>query len=267
MTTISSPQATEYSFQYEEETSARDPTTIGDIIASAEEWDLVTLVAKAIRVEQPKPVTSRDGMKKLKLAETLFADHTGVIAVDVWEEQIPYVVTGNVYRIDDAQVRFWQGATKLTTVVNSVLKQVTDESLANVSVPERDIPLNHQETKVKIPNIHSVEKVESYYQCLNCSRRLLQVTGASKICRCDRCGYTMRSANCEVQLCAKVVVKLKDDEQPVHLTAFESALKTALKCDVICLSGEEIAEQLLLLDDLTVLYNPRSLIITEFVHN
>ena len=115
-----------------------------------------------------------------------------------------------------------------------------------------------------MPYIYCVEQVKSYYQCVNCSRRLLQVTGASKICRRDRCGYTMRAANCEIQMCAKLVIKPKDDEQPVHLTAFENALKTALKCDVACLSEEEIAERLLLLDELTVSYNPRSMIITEF---
>ena len=79
MTSILTPSATECSFQYKEETSARDSIKIRDIKASADEWDLVTLVAKAIRVEQPKSVMSRDGMKKLKLAETLFADDTGVL--------------------------------------------------------------------------------------------------------------------------------------------------------------------------------------------
>ena len=81
-----------------------------------------------------------------------------------------------MYRIDNVQVRFWQGSTKLMTVVNSELKQVTDETLTNVSIPETDILSNHQETKVTIPNTHSLEKVEAYYQCLNCLRRLLQVT-------------------------------------------------------------------------------------------
>ena len=77
----------------------------------------------------------------------------------------------------------------------------------------------------------------------------------------------MRSPNCEFQKCAKVVVNLEDDEQPVHLMAMDNALKTALKCDVACLSKEEIAEKLLILDELTVAYNPRSLVITEFVVN
>ena len=78
ITNISTPSATEYSFQYKEETAVRDSIKIRDIIASADEWDLVSLVAKSIRVEQPKCVMPRDGIKKLKLAETLFADDTGV---------------------------------------------------------------------------------------------------------------------------------------------------------------------------------------------
>ncbi len=69
------------------------------------------------RVQQPRTVMSRDGMKKLKLAETLLTDHTRVIALNIWEEQISYVVSSNVYWLDDAQICLLQGATNLTTVV------------------------------------------------------------------------------------------------------------------------------------------------------
>ena len=42
---------------------------------------------------------STDGAKQLKLAEATFADFTGTIVVDMWEQHIPMIENGKVYRI------------------------------------------------------------------------------------------------------------------------------------------------------------------------
>ena len=45
------------------------------------------------------------GAKQLKLAEASFADSTGTILVDLWEQHIPMIEKGKVYRISPIQVR------------------------------------------------------------------------------------------------------------------------------------------------------------------
>ena len=51
-------------------------------------------------------------------------------------------------------------------------------------------------TTVRIPTIHSVEKVESFIKCMKCSRQVLQPM-ATAVIHCDRCGCLMRSGDCE----------------------------------------------------------------------
>ena len=255
MTMISVPDQTEYSFQFKETTGpSSEPTPVEDILQSCNEWDCVTLCAKAIHVGETVVVSG----KKLRLAESTFADTTGSIAVDLWEQHIPMVESGKVYLMTSMQVRVWLGKKKLSTTLRSVIRAKADDTLEEIAVCEDDIKSNTRLITVKVPNIHSVEKVETTSHCLNCGRKLLQST-ASKIVHCDRCGYTMRIANCSKRLSVKVVVE--SEGELIHLTAFQNTLEKVVKCDV---GGEaEIAEMLLLLDEVTVTYNSKSLVIEE----
>jgi hypothetical protein len=72
----------------------------------------------------------------------------------------------------------------------------------------------------------------------------------------------MRVKDCQIHICAKVVVQ-QDDKEKVRLTAFESTLQDALKCDISTLSENEIAERLLQLDEVSISYNPKTLVIKK----
>lgn len=222
------------------------------------EWDCVTLFAKAIHVGETVVV----GGKKLRLVESTFADITGSVAVDLWEQHIPMIEIGNVYCMTSMQVRFWSGSKKLSTPVRSVIRAMptADDTLKELSVSENDIKLHSHLITIKVPNIHSVEKVESSSHCLNCARKLLQST-AGKIVHCDRCGYTMRIANCSKHLCVRVVVE--SEGELIHLTAFQTTLEKIVRADVRDGAESEIAEKLLLLDEVTITYNSKSLVIED----
>lgn len=71
------------------------PVSIEDILSRTNEWENVTLSGKVVRVGDISTV----GARELKLAETTFADSTGTIVVDIWEQQIPMIEIGKVYRI------------------------------------------------------------------------------------------------------------------------------------------------------------------------
>ena len=261
MTTISSPNQTDYTFQFEEEpVVSKEPTVISSI-TSLDEWDLVTVVAKAVHVTDPVFVTAKDGSTKLKLAECTLADKTGAIVIDVWEDHISKVRTGSVYRIKEAQIRRWNGNKKLSTAVASVIEEISDEGLSGISVAKTDLLTAENVKNIKVTSIYCVEQVESYHHCVKCSRRLLQLCG-SAFAHCDRCGGTMRAKDCEIHICAKVVVQ-QDDKEKVRLTAFESTLQDALKCDISTLSENEIAERLLQLDKVSISYNPKTLVIKK----
>ena len=220
----------------------------------------VTLSGKVVRVGDISTV----GAKQLKLAETTFADSTGSIVVDIWEQNIPMTENGKVYRVTPVQVRSWAGKKKLSTTVRSLVTEVADGTLSKVFLSEEDLKtVECNEVTVKVSYIHSVQAVETFIHCLNkyCSRRILQPS-AGKIVHCDRCGYTMRSSNCTRQVCAKIVIQLDSGEQ-INLTAFQSVLNRIFEGEISSLSESEVAEKLLLLEELIIRYNSETQIITE----
>ena len=70
------------------------------------------------------------------------------------------------------------------------------------------------------------------------------------------------SSNCTKQVCAKIVIPLDSSEQ-INLTAFQSFLNSIFEEDIFSLSESNVAEKLLLLDELIIRYNSETQIITE----
>ena len=103
-----------------------------------------------------------------------------------------------------------------------------------------------------IPRFQCVEKVETYLQCMKCSRKILQAMGTSVV-RCDRCGYSMRTVDCPVRRFASVVLEATDGN-PVHVTVFNDVLeKLVPNCKDR--SDAEVAEMLLLTENITITYD------------
>ena len=98
MTEVSVPGQTEYSFQFKESLPSRtQPVSIEDILSRLSRNGIMSrqLSGKVARVGDISTV----GAKQLKLTETTFADFTGTIVVDMWEQHIPMIENGKVYRI------------------------------------------------------------------------------------------------------------------------------------------------------------------------
>ena len=96
------PNQSEYLFQYAEQPNEMPNTTsIGEILSSCSEWDSVTLCGKAILINESTNVASGN----LTVAQPVFANTTGIIKVDLWEQNISKVKIGNVYQ--SVQVRVW----------------------------------------------------------------------------------------------------------------------------------------------------------------
>lgn len=56
------------------------------------------------------------GERKLELAEAVFADASGSIALDIWEAMIDTIKEGNCYCLSNVLVRIWSGKKKLSTL-------------------------------------------------------------------------------------------------------------------------------------------------------
>ena len=231
MTRVGIANQGEYTFQYKE--LSFKTSSIRQILESSNEWDSVSLRAKAIHVGD----ITEAGAKKLKLRQSSMEN-------------------GRVYLLGDLHVRIWAGVKKVSTTVDTTVKAIVDETLEQIPVTE-EIQTDDIKT-INVPNIAFVQKVEKSIACKSCSRRVLQSTDA-KIVHCDRCGATLRISDCRPQLCAKVVVEVPEGEQ-ISLTIFQNVLQSVIKGDF---DNEGVAEALLGFEELKIKFNTNTFVVSE----
>ena len=94
MSKISTPLQTEYYFQYE---NALAPdfrmVSVKEIMTAAMEGEYIGVRGKIGSIDSSTVVSSR----QLKVACALFADETGTIGLDLWQEHVSSVSAGKVY--------------------------------------------------------------------------------------------------------------------------------------------------------------------------
>jgi ribosomal protein L37AE/L43A len=135
------------------------------------------------------------------------------------------IESGKVYLLRDLHVRIWAGV-KVSTTVDSVVSAIVDEDIQKILVRQDEIQTDNY-TIITVPIIAFVQKVETSIACRSCLRRLLQSTD-SKFVHCDRCGSTLKIADCRPQVCAKVVVESSEGDQ-LDLTIFQNVLQSVIE--------------------------------------
>ena len=183
ITKISVPDQNEYSYmyQYSDDTVATSPIlSVAQNLNSSTDWDKVAICGKIVHMCDQELA----GRNKLRLARATLADTTGTIAIDLWDENNAMNKIGTVYRIAPIQVRVWNEAKKLSTMRSSVIIPVTDTTISQLQIPEEQMKSENEAVPVTVPNIPTIEKVERFMACFNCTKRILQGT-TSKIVHCD----------------------------------------------------------------------------------
>ncbi|KAK3745535.1 hypothetical protein QZH41_002906 [Actinostola sp. cb2023] len=259
MTTISTPRADEYAFQYKE--PPRSPLIpVSQIIDFFQEFKEVSVKGKVFGLGEPYVPG-----KELKLCKGFFSDGTGTIQIDVWENYIQNIRNGHVYSLSPVLLRSWQGVKKITTIkAKTVVKELENEQDLEQLEEETDLaPPDDDKQTISIPEIHSIDKIETFIKCSKCSKKILQAK--SSLVHCDFCGQHARASNCTKDVCVKILIM--DGEQTVQLTAFGNVLKSAIPGILDTNDDNDIAEKLLILTDIELAYDNRSKIISELRMN
>ena len=265
MIKVSFPDSSEYSFQFEDvHLTTPDPMTILQVVKKSDEWNLVTLKGKVVTVKDPVIV----GERKLKLAEAVFADANGSIALDIWEAMIDTIKEGNCYCLSNVQVRLWSGKKKLSTSFRTTVSSITDET-ATVNISPSFVGGEQKsivpESVTSNAKIFSIKKVERFLKCLNCKKKIIQVSSSSVV-HCDRCGHTMKSVRCSIGFCARVLVDT-DEGSCITLKLFEDVLQKVIRDDLCELNESEVATKLLQFDNVHVKYDSSSGTVSELTLN
>lgn len=132
-----------------------------------------------------------------------------------------------------------------------------DESLAKISIETGG---RQTEENVEIGEIDSIQNIEHYLNCTNCTRKIMQGT-CTTVLKCDHCGFMMRSARCTPKVSARVVVL--SNAQQLTLRIDEDILSKMLGVDIQTIDANTLAERLFLLENFALSYNTETCVVTK----
>ena len=173
MTKVAVAESSEYCFQYKNFDNQPPVVSLEDVVEVCSPMDVVTVLGKLLS----KSNTEIVGKDSLKLAKAILSDGTTAVKLELWEHLIDKVEEGRAYTLTSVRVREWDGKRKLSTTKECLITQNNDENLKRVSFDpsSQDNPLEDPNETIKVSNLYSVEDIQKFKQCINCSRKILQV--------------------------------------------------------------------------------------------
>ena len=150
---ITSPETTEYNFQYKDfQLKDEDYFSIQDILERAEEYDKVHVKGKLFEVKE-KVVKNKD----LKLASGLLSDRINTIPIDIWGPHCSSVKNECPYIFTDLIVRVWQGKKKVSVSRRSKVEALNDPELMEV---KEDQVVKSFDDEIAITDIDNISSLK-----------------------------------------------------------------------------------------------------------
>ena len=256
-TMLSTPEDLEYNFQYSD---PEEPlTSLQDFATEDSPQHNIFVWAKVLKIKAPKIVTVTHQARTNKVAVLIIVDETASIQLDLWNEQIDQVKENCIYRFTNLSTNYWNNVKKLSATIYTVIKQTENAMLSELQFDEEDFS-TPDDVLIVAPRFQSVESVQRFRACCNCNKRIVQLQ--QDVVTCDHCQHMVLLSHCPLRLCATVVILV--DDQKKSLTMFEDSLKELLgEFDASDINTTEVAKNLLLLEDIEIMYNNRN-VITKF---
>ena len=91
------------------------------------------------------------------MAEAIFADKTGKITVDLWENHISLIQAGQMFTITNYKFMSGLARKEMSTTPRSVIRSITDEHIEKITVSEKDIETIAKQT-INVPFIDVVNQ-------------------------------------------------------------------------------------------------------------
>ena len=252
-TLLAKPDDMDYTFQYYDD--ADQPVTpLSDLLKNdASKEDNITVCAKVVKVSDPKNVVTQH-FRGNKVSEVTLLDTTGTMTLDLWNEQITQVQIDCVYRFTSLSTSYWNDSKKLSSTINTAIKQSFQPNLCSLQFKESDDTGLQNKHTIIVPVISTVEEVQRYKSCCNCKKRIIQL---ESIVKCSYCSHMMRASSCPTKLYVKVNVEVADQKKT--LTIFDDILKATLG-ELDDQSVDTIAKQLLLLENISITFNNKNVV-------
>lgn len=258
ITHISTPKQCEYEFQYTE-VKCKPPalTTIIEVLNDTKEWANVTIKGKITRSSETRVV----GKNKLKLAEAVIADETAYIPIDIWEEHIPLIAQDKVYTLKSVQLRIWAGKKKLSTTKKTTIELVNEDlNITSDALDEQDD--KDDIATVTATKFRRMPRYEMFNRCNWCQRRIPQAT-TSNVVKCNNCGI-IKKEDIAIGITSTVVVQVETGEL-LTLKIRDEMLEKILEHDVKEMDEEQLSNELLYKENITLTYDVHNLLVKEIL--
>ena len=251
-TLLAKPDDMDYTFQYYDD--ADQPVTpLSDLLKDdASKEDNITVCAKVVKVSDPKNAVTQHS-RGIKVSEVTLLDTTGTMTLDLWNEQIAQVQIDCVYRLTSLSTSYWNDSKKLSSTINTAIKQSFQPDLCSLQFKESDDTGLQNKHTIIVPVISTVEQVQRYKSCCNCKKRIIQL---ESIVKCSYCSHMMRASSCPTKLYVNVNVEVADQKKT--LTIFDDILKATLG-ELDDQSVDTIAKQLLL-ENISITFNNKNVV-------
>ena len=145
-----------------------------------------------------------------KVSEVTLLDTTGTMTLDLWNEQIAQVQIDCVYRFTSLSTSYWNDSKKLSSTINTAIKQSFQPDLYSLQFKESDDTGLQNKHTIIVPVISTVEEVQRYKSCCNCKKRIIQLESTVK---CSYCSHMMRASSCPTKLYVCNVVTLYSNKR------------------------------------------------------
>ena len=152
-TLLTKPDEMEYTFQYCDD-GDQPVTRLGDLLMdNASKEDKITVCAKVVKVSPPKSVGTQQSRGISKFSEVILLDNTGTMVSDLWNEQISQVQLDYVYRFTSLSTSYWNNSKKLTSTMNTAIKQSFQADLSSLQFNESNTTELENEHTIHVPMI------------------------------------------------------------------------------------------------------------------
>jgi hypothetical protein len=121
MTSVTVADQAEYFFQYTEPVEVI--TDVSTVIEEKDPYNMVNIRGKVVQLTPVEKV----GKQQFKLRNGAFVDSTGVIKLQIWQENIAEIEEGKAYTVTLARVGIWKGEKSVGTTKLSVITTYTGD--------------------------------------------------------------------------------------------------------------------------------------------
>ena len=112
------------------------------------------------------------GKNNSRILKCAITDHTGVLAITIWEDEIENIKDGCVYRLHGVGIRFREQSKYLTTTRVTRIIEDNDEAFKTLDDSTASaLLLLPDDTTIEVESIRSVN-IETFQSCVECSAKI-----------------------------------------------------------------------------------------------